>query len=338
MGAEGALLLRGGEAREQREDLRVAEFPATQHLLGVADLTLAREEDQNVAVVLAQQFRHGVGERVEGVEVDHPVPVLDLERPVADLHGEGTSGDLDDRGGATVGAREVAGEPFGVDGRGGDDELEVRAPRENLLEVAQEEVDVETAFVCLIDDDRVVGVEQPVAADLREQDAVSHELDRGVGSGAVVEAHGGADGAADLHAEFVRDPLGHGPGGEAPRLGVADHAAHAAPELEADLGDLGGLARAGLAGDHDHLVLADGLRDLVLARADGELLGVLGSGDRLGAPPDALGGLVDAAGQVVELVGAGPADPGAEPVRVEGADLVEPDEQIVAGPAELGWG
>ncbi|MFD2393632.1 hypothetical protein ACFSSF_07110 [Dietzia aerolata] len=35
------------------------------------------------------------------------------------------------------------------------------------------------------------------------------------------------------------------------------------------------------------------------------------------------------------MVGAGPADAVAQPVGVEDADLVEPDEQLVAGPAEL---
>ena len=44
--------------------------------------------------------------------------------------------------------------------------------------------------------------------------------------------------------------------------------APAAAELEADLGQLGGLARAGLAGDDHDLVVADRLGDVVAARRE----------------------------------------------------------------------
>ena len=45
------------------------------------------------------------------------------------------------------------------------------------LEVAEQEVDVEAALVRLVDDDRVVAAQQPVALDLGQQDAVGHQLD-----------------------------------------------------------------------------------------------------------------------------------------------------------------
>ena len=51
--------------------------------------------------------------------------------------------------------------------------------------------------------------------------------------------------------------------------------AHAAAELQADLGDLGGLARAGLAGDDHDLVVADRGGDVVAALADRQLGRVL---------------------------------------------------------------
>ena len=72
----------------------------------------------------------------------------------------------------------------------------------------------------------------------------------------VGEADRVADGLAELGAELLGDALGDGAGGDAAGLGVADHAPDAAAELEADLRQLGGLARAGLAGDdHDLVVL-----------------------------------------------------------------------------------
>ena len=78
--------------------------------------------------------------------------------------------------------REVLREALGVDRRARDDDLEVGAPGEQLLEVAEQEVDVEAALVRLVDDDRVVAAQHPVAVDLVEQDAVGHQLDARVDS------------------------------------------------------------------------------------------------------------------------------------------------------------
>jgi hypothetical protein len=162
-------------------------------------------------------------------------------------------GDLDDR---RVLA-EVPGEALGVDRRRGDDHLEVGPVGEDRLQVAEQEVDVEAALVGLVDDDRVVAAQQPVVLDLGEQQPVGHEPDEGVIRGAVGEAHGVADRVAERHLELVGDPLGHRPCRDAPRLGVADDPAHAAPELEADLRQLRRLARPGLARHHHDLVVAD---------------------------------------------------------------------------------
>ena len=74
----------------------------------------------------------------------------------------------------------------------------------------------------LVDDDRVVLAQHPVAVDLVEQDAVGHQLDLRARADVVGEAHLVADQAADLLAQLLRDAFGDGAGGEAARLGVAD--------------------------------------------------------------------------------------------------------------------
>ena len=90
----------------------------------------------------------------------------------------------------------------------------------------------------------------------------------------VGEAHLVADEAAELDAELLRDALGDRAGGDAARLRVRDRLA---AELEADLRQLRGLARAGRAGDDHDLVVAEGARDLLALPGDGQLGGV---GDR----------------------------------------------------------
>ena len=81
------------------------------------------------------------------------------QRAVADLDRVGAAGDLDDRRRLPP-VGEVLGEALGVDGRRGDDQLEVGPARQQLLEVAEQEVDVEAALVRLVDDDRVVAAQR----------------------------------------------------------------------------------------------------------------------------------------------------------------------------------
>ena len=255
---EHAVLLAVRQPRVEREDLHVRPQPALQGLRGVADLALAGEEDEHVAGRLAQQLLDGVADRVGLVAVPHgPVPHRDRV---------GAAGDLDDRRVA-----EVRGEALRVDRRRGDDQLQVGPAREDPREVAEQEVDVEAALVRLVDDHRVVAAQQPVLADLREQEAVGHDPDQRVGAAAVAEADGVPDRLAERDAELLRDPLRDGARGEPARLGVGDRAGDPAAELEADLRQLGRLAAAGLPRDDDDLVVADRGGDLVLALADREL-------------------------------------------------------------------
>ena len=67
-------------------------------------------------------------------------------------------------------------------------------------------------------------------------------------------------------AELLGDPLRHRPGGQATGLGVADEPSHAQAELEAQLGQLGALARTGLPGDDHDLVVADRLEEHLAVR------------------------------------------------------------------------
>ena len=250
---EDLLLLGRREARVERQDLDVVSQAAGQRLGGVTDLALAGEEDEHVAGRVVEQLLDGVADRVDRV-------VLLGGGPVADRDGVRAPGDLDDGR-----AAEMLAEAGRVDRRARDDELEVRTPGQQLLEEAEQEVDVQAALVGLVDDDRVVAAQQPVALDLGEQQAVGDEPHQRLLPGLVVEAHAVADGAAERDLELVGDPLRDGACGDPPRLGVGDRGS---PELEADLRQLGRLARAGLAGDDHDLVGGDRGEQVVAAGAD----------------------------------------------------------------------
>ena len=224
---------------------------------------------------LALQLADRVGDGLDLVAVVFLAGFGVVDGAVADLDRVGAAGDLDDRGGL-AGARvlEVLGEPLGVDGGGGDDHLEVGPAGQQLPEVAEDEVDVQRPLVGLVDDQRVVAAQVPVGADLGQQDAVGHQLDGGVVAGSVGEPDLVPDDVAEVGLELLGDPLGDRAGGDPARLGVADLPGDAAAELEADLGQLGGFPRAGFACDDDHLVVADGGRDVVAALADRQFRGV----------------------------------------------------------------
>jgi hypothetical protein len=122
----------------------------------------------------------------------------------------------------------VLGEAGGVDRGAGDDHLQVGTLREQLPEVAEDEVDVEAALVGLVDDQRVVATQHPVALDLGEQDAVGHHLDERRLADLVGEAHRVADVVAQLRPDLLGHPLGDRAGGDPAGLGVADHPVDAA--------------------------------------------------------------------------------------------------------------
>lgn len=323
---EDAVLLGVGEAGVQGQDLGEAKIPLVQGVRRVADLALAGEEDQDVAGPLGLEFVHGLADRRDLV----PVGVLGIllqQGPVADLDGVRTAADLDDRG-----VPEVPGEPLRVDRRRGDHDLEVGALRQQLGQVAQQEVDVEGPLVGLVDDDRVVRAQLAVRLDLGEQDAVGHQLDEGrVLVHLVGEADLPADGLPDLGLQLLGDPLRDRARGDPAGLGVPDHAPDAAAQLHADLGDLRGFAGTGLTGDDHDLVVAYRLGDLVLLLADGQVLGIRDLRHPRGTAGQSRGGLLGLRGDLVEhgLLGLGLADAAgafeaaAEAVRVTEGDLTE---------------
>jgi len=260
--------------------------PAAQGVLRIPDLALPREEHEHIARGLARELIEGIADRVDeialGTLLRGLVPGIGHERAVPDLDRVGAPRHLDDGSGSARGVREMGGEARRVDRRARDDDLELGALRKQLAQEPDEEVNSEAALVGLVDDDGVVSPQQPVAVDLVEQDAVGHELDARRGARPVGEAHLVADDAAELLPELLSDALRDRARGDAPRLRVPDVLI---TELEEDLGQLRRLARAGLAGDNDDLVLPDGARDVLPLLADRQLRGEGDGEGRVGHQP-----------------------------------------------------
>ena len=272
VGAEHAVLLGTRQAREQGQHLDAAADPPdrvlAQMLGGLADLAFARQEHQCVAgAVRAIEVVERIGNRRR--QVGLLALGVGRRRPVADLDRIQTPGDLDHGRVA-----EVRREALRVDGGRGDDQLEIRPARQQLMQEAEQEIDVETALVRLVDDQRVVGAQAAIGLGLGEQDAVGHELHERLGTDAIVEADLEADQIAERRLQFLSDPRRNRARRDPAWLRVADEPGNATAGFEADLGQLGGLARPGFAADDHHLMRQKRRRDLVAAFAHRQLFGV----------------------------------------------------------------
>ena len=168
-------------------------------------------------------------------------------------------------------AFEEVGEGSRVHGGGGDDEFQILPALQEQLHVTQQKVDIEAAFVSLIQDDGMVLPQVAVRLCFRQQNTVCHQLDSCLRRGRVVKAHLVAHEAAGGAAHFLRQAARYGYGGQSARLGAAQSAGAVACYLQRNFGQLRGLAAAGFA-HHDHDAMPpQGLGYLLPVAGDGEV-------------------------------------------------------------------
>ena len=227
MSLEHFLLVDRGQPRVQGQCFPTRKFQGIHGLRSIANLSFPGEKDQHVPRGCGgRQLPDSRGDGIHFVVLTNGL--------VADLHRIGAPGNLHDRR-----VVEVRGEPGGVDGGGGDDHPEFRATFQELFEIAEQEVDVETAFVGLINDDCVVAFQVAVVGQLTEQHAVGHHLDAGGTAHSAGEAHLVADELPHFCSALLGNPVRDCAGRNPPRLGVGDPLP---ARQQADLRELGGLA------------------------------------------------------------------------------------------------
>jgi len=157
----------------------------------------------------------------------------------------------------------VLGKPLQIDGRRSDDDFQVGATRQQDLQVTEQKVDVQAAFVGLVDDDRVIAFEIAIVLGFSQQDTVSHQFDQGIGIALILEPHLIADQRAQRCTQLFGHPAGHTARRDTARLGMTDQAVLPTADFQTDLRQLGGFTRAGFTRQDQHLMLEQRRLDLV---------------------------------------------------------------------------
>ena len=245
-GRKDPLLVPQPQSREQGEDLGIAIAPAVQGVGAVADLALAWQEHQHVAVWIDLR---------QPIDRPRDMPgklLVVIRRQEKLLHGKGPAF-RGDHGSVVEECREGP----GVQRGGGNHQLQVRATLQQPLEVAEQEVDVQRPLVGFVQNQRVVLLEVRIALRFGEQDPVGHELDPCPLRGLVLEAHLIADEFPQRTFQFLRHPLRHARRRDPPRLGAADLARAPGQRLRHHLRQLRRLPRTGFADHHDHRIGPD---------------------------------------------------------------------------------
>jgi hypothetical protein len=152
------------QAGVQGQDLGLAAVAgnrtAAERLGGLADVPLGGQKDQHVAGAGAGEFLDRIGDRALQVELSAGVFVR-LQRLIADLDRVRSPGHFDDRRRpASPRASEMRSEPLGIDRGRGDDQLQVSSHAQQPLDVAQQKVDIQRSLVGLVDNQRVVLVQE----------------------------------------------------------------------------------------------------------------------------------------------------------------------------------
>ena len=264
-----AVLLRRREPGIERKDFGIAsgEVASPEFLVGLADVPLGRQKNQNVPIPEAAEVLDRIGDAADGVNLLFARSIVIHERLIADLHRISAAGDFDNRRGACA-RFEMLREPRGVNGGAGDNEPQVGPLGKDAVQAAEEEIDIKGPLVGFVDDDGVVLVESAVGLRFRQQHAVGHHLDQRLIARLIGKADFVAHELAAGRAKLFRQASSNGTSRNPPRLGVADEPAAAAADLQADFGDLRGLSAAGLAADDDDLMIPNRRRDVLSLAGD----------------------------------------------------------------------
>ena len=154
-------------------------------------------------------------------------------------------------------------ETLRIDSCRGNDDFQVWALWQQLTQIAEDKVDIQTAFVRFIDNDGVVLRQHAIVLNLGQQNTVGHQFDQRGIANLIVKSHFITDDTAHRNLQLFGNPVGHRACGQTTWLSMANQAVYPAPELKTDLRQLRCFTRAGFPRHNHNLMLFDSASDLV---------------------------------------------------------------------------
>ena len=130
-----------------------------------------------------------------------------------------------------------------------------------MLHHAQKKIDIQTSFMGLINDYRIIGAQETIMLCLGKQYAIGHEFDSGSLSGAVLKTNFMANDIA-CRAQLFPDSGRNRGCRYTSRLGTADQPFPAPSGLKTHLWQLGGLTASGITGNNHDLMGAKSCNNL----------------------------------------------------------------------------
>ena len=177
---EDLLLIPCMKSTEKRKYLCIRYF-LPQDIAAVADISLRGEENQHVP------WRFSGVELPDGTDTTVNIifkftVLIRIRWRVAHFNGVGFTRDRDNRG-----IVEMFGEGLRIYGSRGDNNFQVRALGENILQMAEQEIDIQASLMSFIDNQNVVIGQKSVLPRFGQQHPVRHKFDSGALAGAVLK-------------------------------------------------------------------------------------------------------------------------------------------------------
>ena len=195
------------------------------------------------------------------------------QRLIHDLHGVGSPRNLDNRHFRMQSMFEVLLELYRINRRRRDHQFQVTAFRQQCSQITEQKVNIETTFVRLVDNDRIVLHQLRITLNLRQQNTVRHHAKTSLRRTFIGETHLIADLVTQTHSHLRGDTFGYGTRGQPTRLRVHNlPAMRSAPQFQQNLRQLRGLTGTSLTGHNHHLARLHRLGNIA-ARSGNRQLG-----------------------------------------------------------------
>ena len=111
-----------------------------------------------------------------------------------------------------------------------------------LLQVTQQKIYIQAAFVRFVNNDGVVSVKIAVIQGFRQQNAICHKLDQATLADLLTKTDLEAHRLAQFRTQLLCHPLRHCPRRDSPWLGAANQPTCTSTRFKAELGQLRGFA------------------------------------------------------------------------------------------------